>query len=66
MPSNLDFNPKLLSDVQKLGKFKYKKDAVNAALEEFIQKRRQKEIIGLFGSIDYHSSYDYKAERKVK
>jgi hypothetical protein len=63
MASNIEFNPKLLAEVQKLGKFKYKKDAVNAALEEFIQKRHQKEIFQLFGAIDYDSDYDYKARR---
>ncbi|MBA2728319.1 MAG: type II toxin-antitoxin system VapB family antitoxin, partial [Parachlamydiaceae bacterium] len=61
MPSNIDFNHKLLAEFQKLGKFKFKKDAVNAALEEFIRRRRQKEITTLFGYIDYDKEYDYKA-----
>lgn len=64
MPSNLDFNPNLLAEAQRLGGFKYKKDTVNAALEEFIRVRRQREIIKLFESIDYEPSYDYKKERK--
>ena len=64
MPSNLDFNPKLLAEAQKLGKFKYKKDAINAALEEFIRRRRQVEITELFGLIDYDTKYNYKTERE--
>ena len=64
MPSNLNFDPKLLAEAQKIGKFKFKKDAINAALEEFILRRQQKEITELFGMIDYDPDYDYKARRK--
>ncbi len=64
MPSNLDFDPKLLAEAQKLGKFKYKKDAINAALEEFIRRRRQVEITELFGLIEYDTKYNYKTARE--
>lgn len=63
MPSNLDFDNALLLQAQQLGGFKYKKDAVNAALEEYVRRRQQKEISTLYGSIDYDPSYDYKKER---
>lgn len=66
MPSNLDFNLKLLAEAQKLGGFKYKKDTINAALEEFVRRRRQIEVTELFGLIDYNADYDYKSERKRK
>lgn len=66
MPGNLDFNLKLLAEVQRLGGFKYKKDTINAALEEYVRRRRQIEITELFGAIDYSPEYDYKAERARK
>jgi hypothetical protein len=44
-----------------LGGHKTKKDAVTAALAEWIQRRKQIVIIKLFGTIDYDPAYDYKA-----
>jgi hypothetical protein len=64
MPSNLDYNPNLLHEAQRLGGFRYKKDAVNAALKEFIEKRRQLEIIELFNTIEIDPTYDHKQGRK--
>lgn len=66
MPSNIDYDPKLLSEAQKIGHFKFKKDAVNAALKEFVDKRKQKDIFRLFGKIEYEPSYDSKAGRSRK
>lgn len=63
MPSNLDFDAELLAKAQKLGGFRYKKDTINAALEEFIRKREQARIKELFGAIDYDPNYDYKKMR---
>ena len=63
MPNNLDFDPFLLEEALKLGGFRYKKDAVNAALAEYVNRRKQKEIISLFGTIDYDKSYNYKQGR---
>jgi hypothetical protein len=36
---------------------------VNTALKEFVQKRRQKDFVTLFGSIDFDQKYDYKRAR---
>ena len=40
-----------------------KKDAVREAFEEYIQRRKQIRAVRLFGTIDYYSGYDYKAQR---
>ena len=66
MPSNIDYNPKLLSEVQKIGHFKFKKDAVNAALKEFVDRRKQKKIFHLFGKIEYEPNYCHKEGRVRK
>ena len=63
MPSNLDYDPELLLEAQKIGKFKFKKDAVNAALKEFVEKRKQRDIFRLFGKIEYEPSYNHKIGR---
>lgn len=63
MPSNIEYDPYLLSEAVKLGGFKYKKDAVNAALKEYVDHHQQLKIVDLFGTIDYDSKYDYKKAR---
>jgi hypothetical protein len=36
---------------------------VTRALEEFIARRKQKNLLELMGKLEWDSSYDYKAER---
>jgi len=63
MPTNLSIDDKLLNLAQRIGNLKTKKDTVNQALREFIEKRKQKEIIDLFGKFDPDPDYDYKKGR---
>ncbi|HON78703.1 MAG TPA: type II toxin-antitoxin system VapB family antitoxin [Spirochaetota bacterium] len=63
MPTNLAIDDNLLKDALKIGGLKTKKDTVTLALKEFIQRRKQQEIIELFGTIDYDENYDYKKSR---
>jgi len=66
MATNLALDDKLIEEAKKLGRHRTKKDAVNAALAEYIQRRKQQKIIELFGTIDYDESYDYKRARRQK
>ena len=66
MATNLVIDDKLLEEALKIGQFKSKKETVNSALKEFIQKRKQMQLLNLFGSIDFEPTYDYKASRKRK
>ncbi len=61
MPTNLAIDDKLILEAQKLGQHKTKKDTVNAALNEYIGRRKQMELIQLFGKIDFDKSYNHKA-----
>ncbi len=63
MPTNLAIDEKLLEEALKVSGLKTKKNTVNEALKEFIQRRKQKDIISLFGKIEIDESYDYKRER---
>lgn len=63
MPTNLAINDDLLEQAKIVGRHKTKKAAVTEALEEYIQRRKQTEVIKVFGSIDYVESYDYKKQR---
>lgn len=66
MPTNLAIDDRLIQQAQKLGRHKTKKDTVNAALDEYIRRRKQAALIPLFGTVEYDSAYDYKRERARK
>jgi Arc/MetJ family transcription regulator len=53
MATNLAIDPRLLEDAQKAGNLKTKKETVNEALREFIQRRKQAEMLKLFGTVDF-------------
>lgn len=63
MATNLAINDNLLNKALELGGFRSKKDTVNAALEEFIKRRKAEDVISLFGKIDFDCDYDYKKMR---
>jgi Bacterial antitoxin of type II TA system, VapB len=66
MPTNLAIDDRLITQAKKLGRHRTKKEAVNAALDEYVRRRKQMEIVRLFGTVDYDENYDYKSERKRK
>lgn len=63
MATNLSIDPELIEQARKLSGERTKKAAVTKALQEFIARREQKEIINLFGKLDWDAGYDYKSER---
>jgi Arc/MetJ family transcription regulator len=63
MPTNLAIDPKLLGRAVRASGVKTKTAAVNLALRELIARREQRRLIDLFGSLDWDSGFDYKAER---
>jgi Arc/MetJ family transcription regulator len=63
MATNLSIDDKLLEEALSISGLKTKKDTVNQALSEFVNRRKQLEIIELFGSLDPDDDYDYKKGR---
>ncbi|MDP3029323.1 MAG: type II toxin-antitoxin system VapB family antitoxin [Deltaproteobacteria bacterium] len=64
MPTNLAIDDQLLEEARLLGRFKTKRETVNEALKEYIQRRRRRRIKDLFGKIEMVEEYDYKSERQ--
>lgn len=64
MATNLNIDIKLLDEVYQIGKFKTKREAVNAALKEYIQRHRQKDMLRYLNAVDFDLEYDYKKARK--
>lgn len=63
MATNLQLDDQLIQKAVKLGGHQSKKDAVNEALKEYVQRREQLKIVELFGTIEYDEDYDYKKLR---
>lgn len=54
----------LIREARDIGRHKSDAEAVTAALREYIIRRRQQQIVALFGTIDYDPDYDYKKQRR--
>jgi Arc/MetJ family transcription regulator len=66
MPTNLAIDDQLINEAKKISGLKTKKAVVTEALKEYIQRRKQMEILNLFGKIDFDPEYDYKTQRNVE
>lgn len=63
MATNLALDDKLIMQALKAGHHKTKREAVTAALKEYIIHRKQLNVFKVFGSVDFDKDYDYKRER---
>jgi Arc/MetJ family transcription regulator len=66
MATNLNLDESLLEEALKIGGKRTKRETVNEALKEYIQRRKQKKIVQLFGQIDFDKDYDYKAAQRKR
>jgi len=66
MATNLAIDDKLIEEARQIGGHRTKKAVVTEALQEYIQRRKQLQMLNLLGRIDYDPGYDYKGQRKKK
>ena len=64
MPTNLAIDDRLIEEARQIGQHATKKEAVTAALDEYIRRRKQMHILDLFGTVDYSEDYNYKVNRR--
>lgn len=64
MATNLQIDERLMEEALELGGHRTKRAAVEEALQEYVMRRKQLQVVDLFGTIDYDEDYDYKAQRK--
>lgn len=66
MATNIQIDNTLVKKAMKLGGSRTKREAVDKALAEFVQRREQLRVLEVFGTVDYDPEYDYKAQRSGK
>jgi Arc/MetJ family transcription regulator len=66
MATNLAIDDRLIDEARAVGGHKTKKEAVTAALHEYIKRHKQRRILDLVDQIAYDPAYDYKAARRRK
>ena len=64
MATNLALDDSLIEEAKSLGGHATKRAAVTRALEEYVERFKQRQILNLLNTIDYDPDYDYKAHRK--
>jgi Arc/MetJ family transcription regulator len=64
VPTNLAIDDKLLDDALRIGGKKTKRETVNDALREYIQRRKRLKALEAFGTVAMDPAYDYKKLRR--
>ena len=59
MATNLAIDDRLIDEARRIGHHPTKKAAVTAALKEYIDRRKQVEILNLFGTVPFDLNYDH-------
>ena len=63
MATNLSINEQLLEEAKLLGGHRTKRDTVDEALREYINRRKRVKIIDEFSTFDFDPEFDYKTKR---
>ncbi len=64
MATNLQIDDDLIRAALELGGHRTKRAVVEEALQEYVTRRKQLQIVDVFGTIDYEEGYDYKVQRR--
>ncbi len=64
MPTNLAIDDALLAEALRIGGRSSKRETVNEALAEYVQRRRRRDFVKLFGTVDFRPDWDYKRARR--
>jgi len=62
--TNIVIDDKLMEQAMRLSGLSTKKEVVERALREFVERHSRKDLLELRGKILFDSNYDYKAKRE--
>lgn len=66
MITPLQIDQTLLQEALALSNHPTTTELIEAALREYIQRRKQLKILELFGTIDYEEEYNHKQQRQTR
>jgi Arc/MetJ family transcription regulator len=66
MATNLNIDPSLIEEARNAGGFRTKKEAVEAALREFVRHHACRQALEGFGTFEFDPEYDYKGARAAR
>jgi Arc/MetJ family transcription regulator len=66
MATNLKLEDRLIAEAVKAGGHKTKREAVNAAIAEYVQRRNRLRILELAGKVEFDPEWDYKKMRRSR
>ena len=66
MATNLALDDQLIEEARVLGGHRTKREVVTQALLDYVQKKKQLQILNSFGTIDFDPTYDAAVQRKFK
>ena len=64
MPTNLAIDDELLAEALRVGGRRTKRETVNEALVEYVQRRKRRQFTRLFGTVDFREDWDHKKARR--
>jgi Arc/MetJ family transcription regulator len=63
MATNLKLDDAMIGEAVRVGGHKTKQAAVNAAIAEYVQRRRRLRLLELEGKVEFDPRWDYKKMR---
>ena len=66
MATNLAIDDNLLEDARRAAKLRTKKETVTKALEEFIERRRQRKVLKGLATFRFRKDWNYKRDRRER
>jgi Arc/MetJ family transcription regulator len=64
MPTNLSIDDALLEEALRMGGHTTKRDTVNEALQEYVNRRKRQSALELIGKVEFDRRFDYKKARR--
>ena len=64
MRTNININDELIARAMSISGITTKKEVVEQAITEFVERRSRKNLMDLRGKISFSEGYDYKAHRE--
>jgi Arc/MetJ family transcription regulator len=63
MPTNLHIDDRLLDQARRLGGHPTKRETVEEALRQYVQRCRRLEAVHAFGTVEFDPRWNYKLDR---